>query len=146
MLPTSAADFYDGPAGDHHLIHADRDASVRSQGSAPHAPVGREGSAVLDRACGIGTQALGPAPHGHRVTGTDLSPRAAARAARGPGPGPEARTAAAGMRHLPFADGRFDVVVRADNSLRTPGFTAPAWRAPDETGFFQPLLLARAPS
>lgn len=50
------------------------------------------------------------------------------------------------MRHLPFADGRFDVVVRADNSLRTPGFTAPAWRAPDETGFFQPLLLARAPS
>ncbi|CAL9329091.1 hypothetical protein SUDANB178_00029 [Streptomyces sp. enrichment culture] len=73
---------------------------------------------MLDCSCGIGTQAIGLVLRGHRVTGTDLSPRAAARAGR------EAarrslslRTAAADMRRLPFPDGRFDVVVCADNSL-----------------------------
>ncbi|MGW0601569.1 class I SAM-dependent methyltransferase [Streptomyces sp. NPDC002776] len=71
--------------------------------------------------CGTGTQAIGLALCGHRVTGNDLSPRAVARVAR------EAtrqclslRTAAADMRRLPFADGRFDVVVCADNSLSPP--------------------------
>ncbi|MEV6354857.1 class I SAM-dependent methyltransferase [Streptomyces hydrogenans] len=252
MPPTSVSDFYDGLADDYHLIYPDWDASVRRQGSALHALVGREGATVLDCACGIGTQALGLARHGHRVTGTDLSPRAAARAGReARDRGLEVRTAAADMRHLPFADGRFDVVVCADNSLphllterdvhaaltemrrvlrpgglllvstrpydellrerpvSTPpqihrsagdrtvtfqlwewhddgerydlehfqllpagddwrvrvrrtsywaldrarlsalvtdaGFTAPVWRTPDETGFFQPLLLAHAP-
>lgn len=73
---------------------------------------------MLDCSCGIGTQAIGLALRGHRVTGTDISPRAAARAAR------EAarrslslRTAAADMRRLPFTDGQFDTVVCADNSL-----------------------------
>ena len=73
---------------------------------------------VPDCSCGIGTQAIGLASRGHRVIGTDLSVRAAARAAQ------EAvhrdvpvYTAAAGMRRLPFSDGGFDTVVCADNAL-----------------------------
>ncbi|MFM9373720.1 class I SAM-dependent methyltransferase [Streptomyces sp. Da 82-17] len=124
MSDTPVARFYDELADDYHLIYADWDASIRRQGEALDALVreargtGAEPATVLDCACGIGTQALGLAGRGHRVTGTDLSPRAAARASR------EAarrtvplRTAAADMRQLPFDSGQFDVVVCADNSL-----------------------------
>ncbi|MFF5442083.1 class I SAM-dependent methyltransferase [Streptomyces achromogenes] len=118
MPDTSVARFYDELADDYHLIYADWDASIRRQGDALDALIGQDRAAVLDCSCGVGTQAIGLALRGHHVTGTDLSPRAAARAAR------EAahrnlslRTAAADMRRLPFADGRFDTVVCADNSL-----------------------------
>ncbi|MFJ9946726.1 class I SAM-dependent methyltransferase [Kitasatospora sp. NPDC091207] len=118
MPETSVAHFYDDLADDYHLIYSDWDAGIRRQGDALDALIGQERAAVLDCSCGIGTQAIGLALHGHRVTGTDISPRAAARAAR------EAarrslslRTAAADMRRLPFADGQFDTVVCADNSL-----------------------------
>ncbi|MFF1402709.1 class I SAM-dependent methyltransferase [Streptomyces sp. NPDC058294] len=118
MPETSVAHFYDELADDYHLIYADWDASIRRQGNALDRLIGRDNAAVLDCACGIGTQAIGLALRGHRVTGTDLSARAAARAAR------EAahrnvplRTAAADMRRLPFPHARFDTVVCADNSL-----------------------------
>lgn len=118
MPEISVAHFYDELADDYHLIYSDWDASVRRQGGALDALIGQDRAAVLDCSCGIGTQAIGLALRGHRVTGTDLSPRAAARAAR------EAarrslslRTAVADMRRLPIPDGRFDTVVCADNSL-----------------------------
>ncbi|MGW7120832.1 class I SAM-dependent methyltransferase, partial [Streptomyces sp. NPDC054901] len=118
MPETPVARFYDELADDYHLIYSDWDASIRRQGAALDALIGLDRAAVLDCSCGIGTQAIGLALRGHRVTGTDVSPRAAARAAR------EAarrnlnlRTAAADMRRLPFPDGRFDAVVCADNSL-----------------------------
>lgn len=73
---------------------------------------------MLDCSCGIGTQAIGLALRGHHVTGTDLSSRAAARAAHEAAlRGLLLRTAVADMRRLPFGDGRFDTVVCADNSL-----------------------------
>ncbi|WP_405484375.1 class I SAM-dependent methyltransferase [Streptomyces sp. NBC_00009] len=118
MSETSVGHFYDELADDYHLIYPDWDASIRRQGDALDAQIGQDGAAVLDCSCGIGTQAIGLALRGHRVTGTDLSPRAAARAAR-----EAARrslslcTAAADMRRLPFPDGSFDAVVCADNSL-----------------------------
>jgi SAM-dependent methyltransferase len=118
MPETSVAHFYDELADDYHLIYADWDASIRRQGEALAALIGRDRAAVLDCSCGIGTQAIGLALRGYRVTGTDLSPRAAARAAReAAGRNLALRTAAADMRHLPFPDGRFDAVVCADNSL-----------------------------
>ncbi|MFF2900257.1 class I SAM-dependent methyltransferase [Streptomyces sp. NPDC057966] len=118
MPKTSVAHFYDELADDYHLIYPEWNASIRRQGDALDALIGQDRAAVLDCSCGIGTQAIGLAMRGHRVTGTDLSPRAAARAAREAARrGLSLRTAAADMRRLPFPDGRFDTVVCADNSL-----------------------------
>lgn len=119
----SAQDFYDQLAQDYHLIYADWSQSVTRQGTALDALLHRyldraEPLHVLDCSCGIGTQAIGLAGLGHRVVGSDLSPAAVARA------GAEARrrdlavaTSVADMRSLPFADGVFDAVLSADNSL-----------------------------
>ncbi|MFI8388064.1 methyltransferase domain-containing protein [Streptomyces sp. NPDC085540] len=114
--------FYDELADRYDLIYADWEASTTRQGRALDAlltaELGPGPRAVLDNACGIGTQSLGLAALGHRVTGTDLSPASVARAAR------EAAqrsltlpVAVADMRALPFADASFDAVVCADNAL-----------------------------
>jgi SAM-dependent methyltransferase len=118
MHETSVAHFYDELADDYHLIYADWDASIRRQGDALDALIGQDRAAVLDCSCGIGTQAIGLASRGHSVTGSDLSPRAVARAAgEAARRGLRLRTAVADMRNLPFPGGRFDAVVCADNSL-----------------------------
>ncbi|MEU9946589.1 class I SAM-dependent methyltransferase [Streptomyces lavendulae] len=118
MPETSVARFYDELADDYHLIYSDWDASIRRQGDALDALIGQDRAAVLDCSCGIGTQAIGLALRGHRVTGTDISPRAAARAAlEAARRSLSLRTAAADMRRLPFTGGQFDTVVCADNSL-----------------------------
>lgn len=118
MPERSVTRFYDDLADDYHLIYPDWDASMARQAAVLGEMIGQDRAEVLDCACGIGTQAVGLALRGHRVTGTDLSPRAVARAAR------EAdrrnvplRTAVADMRRLPFPDARFEVVVCADNAL-----------------------------
>ncbi|MER6067541.1 class I SAM-dependent methyltransferase [Streptomyces sp. NPDC001817] len=118
MSQPETAAFYDDLADDYHLIYPDWEVSVRRQGAALDALVGGAGAAVLDCSCGIGTQAVGLALRGHRVVGTDLSVRAAARAGREAARlGVVLPTAGADMRRLPFPDGRFDAVVCADNSL-----------------------------
>ena len=74
---------------------------------------------VLDCACGIGTQALGLAALGHRVTGSDLSALALARARE------EARRRGlaltfqvADLRALDrLVPGDFDMALAADNAL-----------------------------
>ncbi|MFD5462029.1 class I SAM-dependent methyltransferase [Kitasatospora sp. NPDC127059] len=125
MIPTPASAlgrFYDDFAEDYHLLYADWDASLARQGAALDALIrahlGEGPAEVLDCACGIGTQAIGLAALGHRVTGTDLSPVAVTRAtAEAAARGLRLPTAAADMRALPFPNGRFDVVVCADNAL-----------------------------
>ena len=78
--------FYDDVAPYYHLIYPDWEASIERQakglaevlvefGVAP-------GAAILDAACGIGTQALGLAARGYRVTASDIAPAAVARARR----------------------------------------------------------------
>ncbi|MEV7441983.1 class I SAM-dependent methyltransferase [Streptomyces sp. NPDC091204] len=114
--------FYDDLADRYDLLYADWDASVTRHGRALNtfltATLGPGPHTVLDNACGIGTQALGLAALGHRVTGTDLSPAAAARAAREAADrGLDLPVAAADMRALPFPDASFDAVVCADNAL-----------------------------
>jgi glycine/sarcosine N-methyltransferase len=116
------ARFYDQLADGYHLIYADWEASMARQGAALDAVIesqlGTGPASILDCSCGIGTQAIALARHGHRVTGTDISVAAVARAVR------EAErrdipliAAAADMRQLPFADKQFDAVISADNSL-----------------------------
>jgi SAM-dependent methyltransferase len=126
--------FYDRLAADYHLIYGDWDGAVARQGKALDALIrsslgsvtgtgigtgaGPGTATVLDCACGIGTQALGLAMLGHRVTGTDISPVAAERAGREAAQrGLDLPTRTADMRSLPFDDAAFDVVVCADNSL-----------------------------
>lgn len=122
MSTSSVRRFYDELAPDYHRIFPDWDASMARQATALDqlltSRLGPGPHRILDCACGIGTQAIGLAGRGHPVTGTDLSPRAAARAAA------EARTrgvplstAAADMRALPFGPAAFDAVVCADNSV-----------------------------
>lgn len=116
-------DFYDGLAPYFHLLYADWEASIARQsrglahvlaefGVAP-------GAAVLDAACGIGTQALGLAQLGYDITASDLSHGAVARARD------EARTrgltirfAVADFRRLTSVfDDKFRAVLACDNAI-----------------------------
>jgi SAM-dependent methyltransferase len=129
MSEASVARFYDDFSADYHLIYPDWEAGTVRQGRSLDALVRREFGAgsrdVLDCSCGIGTQAIGLARLGHRVTGSDLSAGAVARAAReAAARGLQLPVAVADMRALPFDAGRFDVVVCADNSL--PHLLTPA--------------------
>ncbi|MFF2745852.1 methyltransferase domain-containing protein [Kitasatospora sp. NPDC058048] len=122
MTDSALGRFYDAFADDYHLLYPDWNASVARQGAALDALIrrhlGDRPAEVLDCACGIGTQAIGLAALGHHVTGSDLSPVSAARAtAEAAERGVRLPTAAADMQELPFPDGRFDVVVCADNAL-----------------------------
>jgi SAM-dependent methyltransferase len=117
-------DFYDALAPFYHLIFPDWEASIARQAAALDEVIRAETGAagertVLDLACGIGTQALGLAALGYRVTASDLSPGAVRRlrdeAARR-GLGIDAKVA--DMRGARDAHGRaFDVVLCADNAL-----------------------------
>ena len=84
--PESARTFYDQLAAEYHLIFADWRESVRRQGEILDGPIlGELGDApqsVLDCTCGIGTQVIGLALHGHVVCGTDISAQAVKRALR----------------------------------------------------------------
>lgn len=119
----SCQDFYDRLAPFYHLIFPDWEASIARQADALESIIGEtwggERLAILDAACGIGTQALGLAALGHQVTAVDLSPAAVARARE------EARKrslaiafAVADMRTL-FAQQRqqFDLVIACDNAV-----------------------------
>ncbi|MFE6892512.1 class I SAM-dependent methyltransferase [Streptomyces sp. NPDC057694] len=122
MPMPSVRRFYDDLAADYHRIFPDWDTSVARQAGTFDALIGAElGTGprrVLDCACGIGTQAIGLAGRGHHVTGTDLSPHAAARArSEAAARGVPLAAAAADMCRLPFAPRTFDAVLCADNSL-----------------------------
>jgi glycine/sarcosine N-methyltransferase len=116
--------FYDSLASDYHLVYSDWESSVRRQSEAIGRLLAEAGvnppDGVLDCACGIGTQAIGLARLGYRITATDISPRAVSRAAR------EFRRRGLGrltarvsdFRRFPteFAD-RFPAVICMDNPL-----------------------------
>ncbi|MCX4515786.1 class I SAM-dependent methyltransferase [Streptomyces sp. NBC_01619] len=122
MSENPVAQFYDDLATDFHVLYEDWDGALARQGETLgemiHSTLGVAPVNILDCACGIGTQAIGLALQGHHVTGTDLSPVAAVRAAReATRRGLNVATQTADMRALPFIDDAFDVVVCADNSL-----------------------------
>ncbi len=115
--------FYDDFADSYHLIFADWRASVERQAGVLDRllrdALGDGPFAILDCACGIGTQALGLASLGHRVHATDLSPAAVARAER-EAAALNARVTfgVADLRQLPQrVAGAFDAVIACDNAL-----------------------------
>lgn len=116
-------DFYDQLAERYHLIFADWQRSMRRQAAALDrlivSELGAGPHAILDSACGIGTQAIGLALLGHRVHATDLSPNAVARAEReAVAAGAELTFGVADLRELAArVEGEFDVVLACDNAL-----------------------------
>jgi len=78
-------DFYNQMTDDYHLILTDWDSAVRSQASSIKKLIQKHISdtntlSILDCSCGIGTQAIGLALEGYKVTGTDISPKEIERA------------------------------------------------------------------
>jgi glycine/sarcosine N-methyltransferase len=118
----SVRDFYDGLAAEYHLVYGDDwDVAVEEQGAALDRLIrALHGGAadVLDCSCGIGTQAIGLARRGYRVSGTDISGRSIERprteAAR---LGAHVAFGVADFRELDEVDGTFDVVISCDNAL-----------------------------
>lgn len=115
--------FYDELADDFHLLVADWRESGRRQAAVLdgliRGELGEGPRAILDCACGIGTQAIGLALLGHRVHATDLSPRVVARAEReAAAVGVTLSFGVADLRALGAAvAGQFDVVLACDNAL-----------------------------
>jgi SAM-dependent methyltransferase len=116
-------DFYDRLAGLYHLVYADWDASIERQAEQLDEIIrdrwGAGVGTILDVSCGIGTQSLGLAQRGYRVTGSDLCQAAIARAEA------EARRRSLAIdfsvcdMRAAYAHHRrqFDIVVSADNSI-----------------------------
>jgi SAM-dependent methyltransferase len=75
--------FYDELASNYHLMFEDWEASIKRQAAVLGSVLERELSStklrILDCACGIGTQTLGLASCGYRVTACDLSSTAVKR-------------------------------------------------------------------
>src|ERR687893_2973287 len=122
-MADSIRNFYDELAGSYHEIFADWPGSMRRQAAALdrliEEQLGAGPHAILDCACGIGTQAIGLALLGHTVHATDLSPNAVARAEREAATRDASLTfGVADMRDLASQiDGEFDVVLACDNAL-----------------------------
>ena len=116
-------DFYDQLAPFYHLIYKDWEADIAQQAKCLSEIIygqwGKSARSVLDVSCGIGTQSIGLATLGFRVTGSDLSPETVERAKK-----------EAASRHLNMSfsvcdmrrvgthhGGGFDVVLSGDNSV-----------------------------
>jgi SAM-dependent methyltransferase len=115
-------DFYDDLAPLYHLIYDDWNASIERQGRQLSAIIHAEWPVlrtVLDVSCGIGTQSIALAKNGFRVKASDLSAKAAERAAT------EAKQrnqdiafSVCDMRSAHrHHGGGFDLVVSCDNSI-----------------------------
>lgn len=119
----SVEDFYDRLAPFYHLIFPDWEASIARQAAALDGLLrercGPGPLAILDVACGVGTQALGLAALGHAVTASDVSSAAIARARREA----EKRSlridfGVADMREAPARHRRgLDAVLACDNAV-----------------------------
>src|SRR5262245_42496352 len=116
-------EFYDQLAPFYHLIYPDWEASITQQAAALDSIMqefwGPATTAVLDVACGIGTQALGLAQRGYQVTAADL-PRAAVTRARREAAARHLglRCFVADMRHMAVrSQQHYDVVIACDNAV-----------------------------
>ncbi len=119
----SVEGFYDELAPLYHLIFLDWEATIRRQAEALDGVIrerwGNGHLSILDAACGIGTQALGLAALGYRVTASDISAAEIDRATReARDRGLTIRFSVADMRHLAAHHReQFDLVIACDNAL-----------------------------
>jgi SAM-dependent methyltransferase len=119
----SVEQFYDDLSPFYHLIFPDWEASIHRQAAALNDIIRERWDepplSILDVACGIGTQTLGLAALGHRVTASDISPKAVERAAReADARGLAVRFAVADMREAAAHHReQFDLVIACDNSV-----------------------------
>ena len=116
-------DFYDQLAPYYHLLYPNWEASIARQASGLAAVLTEfgvpTGSSILDAACGIGTQSLGLAQLGYRVSASDISTAAVARAKQEAAErGLTIAFSVADLRQLSelFASG-FDAVLACDNAI-----------------------------
>ncbi|MFC6226353.1 class I SAM-dependent DNA methyltransferase [Paenibacillus allorhizosphaerae] len=125
-MKESVADFYDDLAKAYHLIFADWNHAITWQGEvlsrciqSKLAMRRKHDISLLDCSCGIGTQTIGLAKHGYKVTATDLSPASIERAANEAiSYGVEVNFGVADFRSLEKdVSGVFDVVLSADNAI-----------------------------
>lgn len=115
--------FYDELSDDYHLIFDSWEEAIKNQAlildSIIKTHTKSDAQSVLDCACGIGTQSIGLASLGYKVSGTDISPKAIERAKI------EAEKQDV---YIPFKvgdfrtldkniEGSFDVVIACDNAL-----------------------------
>lgn len=116
-------ELFDTIADDYDLLLADWDNDLIAQGRQLDALIQRFSSkpveSILDCTCGIGTQCIGLARQGYRVTGTDISRKSIARA-KGEASRFEVdiNFAVADIRALDtVVTDHFDCVISCDNSL-----------------------------
>jgi SAM-dependent methyltransferase len=114
--------FYDALAPWYHLVYQDWEATIGRQGRALSSLLASEWGSppnrVLDAAVGIGTQALGLAAQGFRVTGSDISLAAVQRAGEEAGRrGLRLGCLVGDVRALPVRSTTFDIVLACDNAL-----------------------------
>lgn len=117
--------FYDALAPWYHLVYQDWEATIGRQGRALSSLLASEWGSpphrVLDAAVGIGTQALGLAAQGFRVTGSDISLAAVQRAGEEAGRrGLQLACLVGDVRTLPVRSATFEVVLACDNALPHP--------------------------
>jgi SAM-dependent methyltransferase len=115
-------DFYDALAPWYHLVYQDWEATIGRQGRALSSLLASEWGLpphrVLDAAVGIGTQALGLAAQGFRVTGSDISLTAVQRAGEEAGRrGLQLACLVGDVRALPVRSATFEVVLACDNAI-----------------------------
>ena len=124
IVANIAQTFYDGLASQYEKFYLDWPAAVREEAEFLNGICEANGfdrsAALLDCACGIGTQAIGLAALGYQVTASDISGGGIAEAKRKAAEnGANIRFAQADFRALAdvFRDERFDVVIAMDNAL-----------------------------
>lgn len=125
-MEESVLTFYDHLAEDYHLIFEEWTRAISWQGETLSRIIRSklttpftEATTLLDCSCGIGTQAIGLAKHGFKVTATDLSPVSVARAKKEAATrGIELNVGVADFRSLAKdVAGLYDVVLSADNAI-----------------------------
>ena len=116
-------DFYNKLAPFYHLIYPNWEQSIDRQARHLDAVIrelwGDRVHEVLDAACGVGTQAIGLAQLGYKVTACDLSPGAVARVQAEAGKrGLSIALSVADMRELSAQyDRPFDLIIACDNAV-----------------------------